>query len=114
MLADRAGLEHDAQSRTPRPPAQVDVLQVERLEQRVEPADPLQRLGLVAGGVGGHQRLRDLRAEDAGLVERQRAFGECVPQRLALQQLLHHEVGAVLYADVMYGGNVRVIQRRGV
>ena len=62
--------------------------------------------------VGGGQCLGDLDGASHGLLERQAAPGEAIGQRLALEELHHQVVGAVLVADVEERADVRVAERR--
>ena len=58
------------------------------------------------------ERIGDLNGMSQDLIGRQRAAGQAVSDRLALQQLHHDVVATVLLADVMQRADVRVIQTR--
>ena len=62
--------------------------------------------------VRGVERVGDLRAELEHFVERQRAARDAILQRLAVEQLHHHELLAVVRADVVERADVRVIEVR--
>ena len=64
------------------------------------------------GAVRGVERIGDLDAEVEQVVERQRAARDALLERLALEQLHHHEVLALLFADVVKDADVRVTQAR--
>ncbi len=57
------------------------------------------------------QRLDDHQRDATGLVKGQRTTREAIGQRLAVEQLHHEEVHAVLMPDVVDGADVRVVQR---
>lgn len=64
-------------------------------------------------GVRRAQRLGDLRAQPEGALDRQRAGGEQITQRLTLQILLHDETYAgIVLANVVDRCDVRMIQSR--
>ncbi len=65
------------------------------------------------GGMCCCQSLGDLGGQTERLLERQRTLSQRFPERVALQVLLHHEVGAVFDAYVMNGCDVRVVQSSG-
>ncbi len=58
------------------------------------------------------QRVRDLRPVPQRLLERQRALGQAIGKRLALEQLHHQVLDAVRVADVVQRADVRVRQLR--
>ena len=65
-----------------------------------------------AGAVRALERLGDLDAVAEHLLERQRAFGQAIRQRLALEKLHHQIVDAVVRADVVGRADVRMGERR--
>ena len=65
-----------------------------------------------AVAVRGVERVGDLDTEIEQVVERQRTAREPLLQRLAFEQLHHHELLAVVLADVVQRADVRVAQRR--
>ena len=58
------------------------------------------------------ERVGDLDGAPHGLLERQAAARQAVGQRLALEELHHQVVGAVLVPDVEERADVRVAERR--
>ena len=66
-----------------------------------------------AAGVRSLERVGDFQAEIEHALERQRARRDLVLQRLAVEQLHHDEVLAVVLADVVDRADVRMVQRRG-
>ena len=58
------------------------------------------------------ESLRDFCADLQNLIEGQRAFFQACGKSLALDVLHHHEVGAVLCANVVQSADVGVLQRR--
>ena len=61
-----------------------------------------------AGPVSGSQSLGDLRAEYEGSRQRHcRVYR--VAKGLALEQFLHHVVRSLLFTDIEYRGDMRVI-----
>jgi hypothetical protein len=56
------------------------------------------------------ERIGDLRGVLQNLIERQRAFAHARGQGFALQMLQHHEVDAVLLADVEEDADIRMLQ----
>ena len=62
--------------------------------------------------VRGIERVGDLLAEIEQIVDRQRTARDARLQRLAFQQLHHHELLAVVLADVVQRADVRMAQRR--
>ena len=63
-------------------------------------------------GVRRVERVRHLGAKREHLLHRQRAFGNAVLQRLPVEQFHHHELLALMIADVVERADVRVVQAR--
>ena len=63
--------------------------------------------------VRGIEGVRQLRPEVEDALGAQGAPADARPQRLALEQLHHQEVAAVMLANVVNRADVRVVERRG-
>ena len=63
-------------------------------------------------GVGFDERVHDLEPDIDGITQRQRSSPDARRQHLALDVLHDEEVGALVLADVVDGGDVRRAQRR--
>ncbi len=64
-----------------------------------------------AGGMRRVECVRDLDGVAEDLVDRERAFGQAVSERLTFQKLHYQVAGAVLMPNVVEDADVRVIQR---
>jgi len=90
--------------------------EVEHLRLAAPGDEDVRRLDVAvddAAGVRGVETVGDLDAEIEHAVERQRSARDLLLQRVAVEQLHHDELLALVLADVVNRADVRVVERRG-